>query len=164
MEKDQANAIKRIQKELSCLFFDEACEKFDKLVENLPLIQKEQTRIYLYSLYLDKDNIKDINRLPKKMLDFTTRIFPNISTMTPEQIEKQWNLFASPDYILLLNNIPIIRDHFQWFISLLKIKPNFASFSEAIESNIIPSYLVKYLPEFAWTVKNIRNPSSLPLC
>ena len=164
METEKAHDMKRIRKEFSRLFFSEAVTKIDSLVENLPLIQREQTRIYLYSLVFEEYRVNDVSKIPKSMLNFTSRIFPNISSMTPDQIEAQWNQFASAEYINLLQNVPALMKNFPWFISLLQLKPTFGAFSQALSDNIIPSFLVKYLPEFAWTIKDMRNPSSLPLC
>lgn len=149
---EQIKKIIEIKESLKYRSFIDFYSSIEKQTNDLPLIQREQYRLFclfcLYQIYKPKSRS---SHLPEQILKFHTRLLSDRFKLTSEQIQQRWKDFGinSPCF---MNSLEIVANgdpDLCRFINFIKTPPTGGDFMEFLNQNSTNlKNVLEYNPEY----------------
>jgi hypothetical protein len=137
-DKAQIAEFKRFQQEYSSYTFDRAYRQIESLTGTLPVVPREQYRLFcafaLFKIALSKPTSKP-TKLPAQILHFDQRLLADVRDLRADSIAERWNQFRTATFISGLETIAQGNPDLTMVISYLNSDPNGKSYLNFVNEN-----------------------------
>ena len=131
-------------------FGSDSYSRIDQLAGNLPLVQREQFRLFaaicLYKIQIRRGRARGVDRLPSHVLDFQKRLLHDVAKLRPAEIRARLQEFSSKEFIQTLEMITQGCPELDDVLSLVKCAPTGPGYLAMLEEH--PNPKVKIEPQF----------------
>jgi hypothetical protein len=137
-ESSEIKEFLRFQREYSSMTFDSSYRRIESLTNSLPLVPREQYRLFcafaLFKIAMSKPKGKP-TKIPVQILHFDQRLLSDVRDLPSAIIADRWNQFRTPEFISALETIAQGNTDLTMVINYLNSDPNGKSYLNFLNEN-----------------------------
>lgn len=162
---EQIAELIALQKGYDMMSFNDACDKIFQMTSHLPLVQREQYRLFcgfcLYKIRFQKMRVKSQEKLPDQILYYHKRLLEGIEDLSSFQVRERWTEFGSESFVRGLEMVAQGVPGLNKIVSFIKSKPTGKDFLKLIEEDRQKEYIemnpafLHFLPRTPFGCQNL---------
>lgn len=154
-----------IQKRYGGLRFNDSWDKIFEMTKHLPVVQREQYRLFcafcLYKIGIQNQRVRSQEKLPEQILYYHKRLLEGIEDLSSFQVRERWAEFGTETFVHGLEMVAQGIPELNKIVSFIKSKPTGKDFLRLIEEDRQKDYIemnpafLHFLPQVPFGCKNL---------